>query len=63
MHTPIYTDKRHLIFKNKHLQHCTAILYLLLPDIIQLMTFDEVNTRIDQFLYSPKLQVINCFII
>ena len=51
---------------------------------IQLMTFDEVNTRIDQpmehdihlgclgeyhvpwvdqSLYSPKLKVINCFII
>ena len=46
-------------------------------NIIQLMTFDEVNTRIDQpmehdihrgirvdqSLYSPKLKVINCFII
>jgi hypothetical protein len=52
--------------------------------IMQLMTFDEVNTRIDQpmehdihrgirreyhvpwvdqSLYSPKLKVINCFII
>jgi hypothetical protein len=51
---------------------------------MQLMTFDEVNTRIDQpmehdihrgirreyhvpwvdqSLYSPKLKVINCFII
>jgi hypothetical protein len=29
---------------------------------IQLMTFDEVNTRVDQSLYSPKLKVINCFI-
>jgi hypothetical protein len=27
-------------------------------NIIQLMTFDEVNTRVDQFLYSPKLKVI-----
>jgi hypothetical protein len=35
----------------------------LLLDIIQLMTFDEVNTRIDQSLYSPKWKVINCFII
>ena len=52
--------------------------------IIQLMTFDEVNTRndqpmehnihrgirgeyhvrlVDQSLYSPKLKIINCFII
>ena len=31
--------------------------------IIQLMTFDEVNTRIDQPLYSPKMKVLNCFII
>ena len=30
---------------------------------IQLMTFDEVNTRVDQSLYSPKWKVINCFII
>ena len=30
-------------------------------NIIQLMTFDEVNTRVDQSLFSPKLKVINCF--
>jgi hypothetical protein len=57
---------------------------VLFTNTIQLMTFDEVNTRVDQpmehdihrcirveyhvplvdqSLYSPKLKVINCFII
>jgi hypothetical protein len=36
---------------------------VLVCNIIQWMTFDEVNTRIDQSLYSPKLKVINCFLI
>jgi hypothetical protein len=71
---------------------CNLWLYTLIPKIksisqfivkesgdnIQLMTFNEVNTGIDQpmeclgeyhvpwvdqFLYSPKLKIINCFII
>jgi hypothetical protein len=61
-----------------------SYLSMIMFNIIQLMTFDEVNTRIDQpmehdihqgirgeyhvpwvdqSLYSPKLKVINCFII
>ena len=37
--------------------------YCQLCVIIQWIPFLEVNTRVDQFLFSPKLKVINCFII
>jgi hypothetical protein len=70
----------------KSVQPIKCMLFILICNIIQLMTFHEVNTRIDQpmkhdihrgclgrveyhvpwvdqSLYSPKLKVINCFII